>query len=89
MDHRLETHVHLAAADDLRHVGGVIRFQDGDLDSLIFEVALGVRQVERDVVWGCVPGEFEELKVMGQQKTSTASFNRTAGSKGHTSWSRT
>lgn len=55
MDHRLEAHVDLAAADDLRHVGRVIGLQQGDLDAFFVEEALGLREVQGGVVRRRVP----------------------------------
>lgn len=37
MDHGLEAHVDLAAADDLCDVAGVIGFEDGDFDAFVGE----------------------------------------------------
>lgn len=55
VNHSLEAHVDLAAADDLGHVGGVIRLEESDLEALVLEVATGLGEVERSVVRGGVP----------------------------------
>lgn len=55
MDHSLEAHVDLAAADDLCHVGRVIGLQQGDLDAFFIEEALGLREVQGGVVRRRVP----------------------------------
>lgn len=55
MDHGLEAHVDLAAADDLGDIGGVIRLEESDLEALILEVATGLGEVQGGVVRGSVP----------------------------------
>jgi hypothetical protein len=45
MDHGLEAHVDLAAADDLGDIGGVIGLQKGHLEAFIFEVSSGLGEV--------------------------------------------
>lgn len=55
MNHSLEAHVDLAAADDLGDIGRVIRLEESDLEALIFEVAAGLGEVQGCVVRGGVP----------------------------------
>lgn len=55
MNHGLETHVDLAAADDLGDIGGVVRLQEGNLQALILEVATSLGEVKGGVVGGGVP----------------------------------
>jgi len=55
VNHGLEAHVDLAAADDLSHVGGVIGLEEGNLDAFILEVATGLGEVQGGVVRGRVP----------------------------------
>lgn len=50
MDHGLETHVHLAATDNLSHIGRVVGLEDGDLDAFLVEVALGLSEIQGDMV---------------------------------------
>ena len=58
MDHSLETHVDLAAADDLGHIGGVIGLEQGHLEAFILEVATGLGEVQGGVVRGRVPANL-------------------------------
>jgi hypothetical protein len=55
VNHSLEAHVDLAAADDLGHIGGVIGLQESDFEALVLEVAAGLGEVQRSVVRGGVP----------------------------------
>lgn len=55
VDHSLEAHVDLAAADDLGHVRWVIGLQKGDLEAFLLEVALGLGKVQGGMVRGSVP----------------------------------
>lgn len=55
VDHSLETHVDLAAADDLGYIGGVVRLEQSHLETFIFEVASGLGEVQGGVVRGRVP----------------------------------
>jgi hypothetical protein len=55
VDHGLEAHVDLAAADDLGDIGGVIGLEQGNLQTFIFEVASALGEVEGGVVRGGVP----------------------------------
>ena len=71
MDHGLETEVDLAATNDLgdilpiirlghlpRHstaYTGIVWLKQSNLDSLFFEISLGLSQVQRGVVGGGVP----------------------------------
>jgi hypothetical protein len=55
VDHSLEAHVDLAAADDLGDIGGVIGLEESDLEALILEVAAGLGEVQGGVVGGGVP----------------------------------
>lgn len=55
MNHSLETHVHLPASNDLRHIGRVIGLQEGNADALFLEVSLGLRKVKRRMVRRSVP----------------------------------
>lgn len=55
VNHSLETHVDLAAADDLGDIGGVIGLEESDLEALILEVAAGLSEVQGGVVRGGVP----------------------------------
>lgn len=57
MDHGLETHVDLAATDDLGDIGRVIGLQQGNLEAFILEVATRLSEVQRGVVRGGVPKE--------------------------------
>ncbi len=45
MNHGLKAHVDFAATDDLGDIGRVIGLKDGNLDALLFEVALGLSDV--------------------------------------------
>lgn len=58
MNHSLEAHVDLPAADDLGDIGGVIGLQESDLQVLVLEVAAGLGEVQRGVVRGGVPSEY-------------------------------
>jgi hypothetical protein len=58
VDHGLETHVDLAAADDLGHIGGVIGLEKGHLEAFILEVATGLGEVQGGVVGGRVPANL-------------------------------
>ena len=55
MDHGLEAHVDFAAANDLGHIGRIVRLQDGNFDALFLEVAPGLSDIERGMVWRSVP----------------------------------
>jgi hypothetical protein len=55
MDHGLEAHVDLAAANDLSDIGGVVGLEKGDLEALFLEVTLGMSQVEGGMVRRRVP----------------------------------
>jgi hypothetical protein len=55
VDHGLETHVDLAAADDLSHIGGVVGLEQSHLEAFILEIASGLGEVEGGVVRGRVP----------------------------------
>jgi hypothetical protein len=55
VNHSLETHVDLAAADDLGDIGGVIGLKESDLEALLLEVAAGLSEVQGGVVRGGVP----------------------------------
>jgi hypothetical protein len=55
VDHSLEAHVDLAAADDLGDIRGVIGLEESDLEAFILEVAAGLGEVQRGMVRGGVP----------------------------------
>lgn len=55
VDHGLEAHVDLSAADDLGHIGRVVGLQESDLEVLVLEVTLGLSEVQRGMVRGRVP----------------------------------
>ena len=55
MDHSLEAHVDLAATNDLRHIGRIIRLQDSDIDAFLLEITLGLGKVKRRVIRRRVP----------------------------------
>lgn len=55
MNHSLEAHVNLAAADDLGDIGGVIGLEESNLEALFLEVALALGEVQGGVVRGRVP----------------------------------
>lgn len=55
MDHSLEAHINLSRTDNLSHIGRVIRLQESDLQALILEVTLCLRQIQRSMVRGGVP----------------------------------
>ena len=55
MNHGLETHVDLAAANDLGDIRRVIRLQQGHLEAFILEVAAGLGEIEGRMVRGGVP----------------------------------
>lgn len=55
MDHSLEAHVDLSAADYFCHIGWIVRFEESNLQALILEVSLGLGKVKRSMVWSCVP----------------------------------
>lgn len=60
MDHGFESHVDLPATDNLGHVGRVIGLQEGNLEALILEVALGLGQVQGGMVGGGVPSHGQQ-----------------------------
>lgn len=66
MDHGLEAHVDLAAADDLGDIGGVIRLEESDLEALILEVATGLGEVQGGMVRGSVPCSPLSLVLAGR-----------------------
>jgi hypothetical protein len=45
MNHSLEAHVNFTAANDLRDIGGIIRFKQSDLEAFFLEKALALGQV--------------------------------------------
>lgn len=55
MNHSLEAHVNLAAADDLGDIGGIIGLEESNLEALFLEVALALSEVQGGVVRGRVP----------------------------------
>jgi hypothetical protein len=55
VDHGLEAHVDLAAADNLGDIGGVIGLQQSNLEAFFLEVALALSEVQGGVVRGRVP----------------------------------
>lgn len=57
VDHGLETHVDLAAADDLGHIGRVVGLEQSHLQAFILEVAPRLGEVEGGVVRSRVPGK--------------------------------
>jgi hypothetical protein len=57
VDHSLEAHIDLAAADNLGHVGGVVGLQQSNLQTFILEVSSALSEVEGGVVRGGVPGD--------------------------------
>lgn len=67
MDHSLESHVDLATANDLGDIGRVIRFEKGDLETLVFEVTSRLSEIQRGVVRGGVPFLFEKKEILSQQ----------------------
>lgn len=54
MNHSLEAHVDLAAADDLGYAGWVVRLQDSHFEAFVFEVASRLCEVYGDVIGRCV-----------------------------------
>ena len=73
MDHGLEAHVDLAASDDLSHVGGVVRLEQGDLETFILEVTSGLSEVEGGVVRGGVPLKRNNLAKSNYKRSSIES----------------
>jgi hypothetical protein len=60
MDHGFQSHVHFTAANDLSHVRRVIGLQQGNVDAFILEITLGLGKVDRGMVRGCVPWEYQQ-----------------------------
>lgn len=58
MDHGFETHVDLAAADDLGHIGRIVGLEESNLDAFILEVATGLGKEQGGVVGGRVPANY-------------------------------
>lgn len=55
MDHGLETHVDLAAANDLSDIGRVVGLKQSNLEALFIEETLGLSQIQGGVVRRSVP----------------------------------
>lgn len=55
MDHGLETHVDLAASNDLSDIGRVVGLKQSHLEAFFVEETLGLSQIQRGVVRRCVP----------------------------------
>ena len=55
MDHGLETHVDLAAADDLGDIGGVVGLQQSNLQVFLFKEAFALGKIQRGMVGRRVP----------------------------------
>lgn len=70
MNHSLEAHVNLAAADDLGHIGGVIRLQKSNLEALFLEEALTLGKVQRGMVGRSVPTQDGPLSKLVSQHTT-------------------
>ena len=55
MDHGLESHVDLSAANYLSDIGRVVGLKECNLEVLILEETLGLSQIQRGVIWRGVP----------------------------------
>ena len=55
MNHGLEAHVDLTAANDLSDIGRVIGLKQSNLEALFVEEPLGLSQIQRGVVRRSVP----------------------------------
>jgi hypothetical protein len=67
MNHSLEAHVNLAAADDLGHIGRVIRLQESNLEALFLEEALALGKVQGGMVGRSVPTQDGPLSTLVSQ----------------------
>lgn len=67
MNHSLEAHVNLAAADDLSHIGRVIRLQNSNLEALFLEKTLAVGKVQRRMIGRRVPTQDRPLSKLASQ----------------------
>jgi hypothetical protein len=54
----------------------VVRLQDGDFDALVLEVALGLGEVERSVVWRSVPRMKSVLHLLGVKYMGPTNWSR-------------
>jgi hypothetical protein len=54
----------------------VVWLQDGNFDALIFEVALGLGEVERGMVWRSVPRMKSALRLLEVKFTCPTSWSR-------------
>jgi hypothetical protein len=78
--HSFSTHVNLPAPDQLGNVGRVVRLEDGDLDSLVGEVTLGLGEEDGDVVGGGVPtGESTQMRRSARKTGRTIEVGRKKG----------
>lgn len=55
VNHSLEAHINLAAANDLSDIGGVVGLKESNLEVLFLEETLGLSQIQGGVVRRGVP----------------------------------